>query len=107
LKAPEQPSVVSFTYCTLPVKTFSILEGTTVVHPKVERELPFRDSGLASMTRIIISQSIMVQTQETKSPRSSLCNYKREGFPSLKKRGWGRFSQEYVFSITDSLISKE
>ena len=28
------------------------------------------------------------------------------GIPSLAKRGQGRFSQQYVFSIMDSLISK-
>jgi len=30
--------------------------------------------------------------------------YKREEFPSLEKRGEGRFSKEYVFSIMDSLV---
>jgi len=30
---------------------------------------------------------------------------KGRNFPSLAKRGWGRFSERYVFSITDSLVT--
>jgi len=53
-----------------------------------------------------------VWASKTKSLLSSL--YKREEFPlfgylfpatQAGKRGWGRFSQQYVFSIMDSLVS--
>jgi hypothetical protein len=43
-----------------------------------------------------------VWTPKTKSLLPSL--YKRRNYPSLAKRGEGRFSEEYVFSIMDSLV---
>jgi len=33
--------------------------------------------------------------------------FRKEGFPSLAKRGQGRFQEEYLFPITDSLVSSE
>jgi hypothetical protein len=42
---------------------------------------------------------------ETKSLLPFL--YKREELPSLEKRDWGRFSEEYVYSIMDSLVTRK
>jgi len=39
----------------------------------------------------------------TKSLLPSL--YKERNYPSLAKRGEGRFSEQYVFSITDSSVN--
>ena len=49
-------------------------------------------------------QPIVVQTLETKSLLTSLCKGRK--FPSLAKRGGGRFSGEYVFSIMDSFVNE-
>jgi len=54
--------------------------------------------------RAITNQSIIVWTPKTKSLLPSL--YKGRNDPSLAKRGEGRFSEEYVFSIMDSLVSR-
>jgi len=51
----------------------------------------------------ITNQSIIVWTPKTKSLLPSL--YKGRNYPSLAKRGEGRFSEEYVFSIMDSLVT--
>jgi len=40
---------------------------------------------------------------KTKSLLTSL--YKGRNYPSLAKRGKGRFSEQYVFSIMDSLVT--
>jgi hypothetical protein len=53
---------------------------------------------------MINNQSVIIETLQTKSLLSSL--YKREEFPSLVKRGWGRFSEQYVHSIRLKIGSK-
>jgi len=47
---------------------------------------------------------LIVYTPRIKSLLPSLY-FKREEFPSLEKRGQGRFSEEHVFSIMDSLVT--
>jgi hypothetical protein len=47
------------------------------------------------------NQLIIACTPETKSLLPSL--YKREEFPSFAKRGWGRFSEDYVFATMNFL----
>jgi hypothetical protein len=59
-----------------------------------------------------MSQSIIMYSLETKfllihfTRRASAgAAGKREKYPSLEKRGQGRFSEEYVFLIMDSEVS--
>jgi hypothetical protein len=47
----------------------------------------------------------MVWTPITKSLLPSL--YKGRNYPSLAERGEGRFSEQYVFSMMDSLVTEE
>jgi hypothetical protein len=50
----------------------------------------------------ITNQSIIAWAPEIKSFPPSF--YKGRNYPSLTKRGEGRFSEEYLFSIMDSLV---
>jgi len=53
----------------------------------------------------IINQSKIVWTFKTKSLPPPFT--KGRSYPSLVKRGKGRFSKQYVFSIMDSLVLKK
>jgi len=62
----------------------------------------FSDALQKNLDRLYTNQSIIVWTGKTKFLLPAL--YKGRNYPSLTKRGEGRFSG-YVFSIMDSLVN--
>jgi hypothetical protein len=62
------------------------------------------EASLMRALKPLISQSIIVETLKINPTFPPFA--KGRNYPFLEKRGEGRFSEEHVFSIMDSLVTQ-